>query len=749
MKRSVIWMMILIVGFTTMNAEPRGLTNKPLLDGSERAGSAAQTGTPQVSEPNHVEYPVDRGAWEISDSIRVDLYMRAGAYHGLKYRNSDGNAIVLSELGDLDDLAIQAIEKAPNWLTPPLRNVFSLMSPLNQQRWAQIIVDAQDPYIDEIAFCVAHTSVVYLESEYSYPQLFVENAELIYAIDEDLGYVEVVDYGTSATDDDYYSTTQYQKIDADGNTLTVEVPRDIYYWYLVHPKITDDIPTYVDPTIQESNTTHINNIADPPDGVFWRDFLYHDADDTYPRLSEALQAADAMIADDEEHTDVVHVVQQWILDVMDFTSDNERPHQPVRIYRKHIGRCGEHADITAAASRTALLPCTSILSMSTDHTWNEFWDENWVQWEPVNGYIDNPLVYENGWGKVFGTVFEIRSDGFLTSVTDRYSEGTCSLLLSVFDSIGNPIDGARIILAIENSGLVSDMVAFTDENGQHEFIVGEGRTYYAKIQTSLGDYPEEEDEYTLLQENTVDGGEYTFQIPISGDMPVTNNYSTAAPDDTTEDYRMMVSFETSSQVLSGIVTWDDIDEVGERPIFFKETDAQGTINCFTTTSDNFLFYQLGINFESFYDFVDVTEGEAMFNIPATNDWCMFLDNHHRLNNAQLINGYMNYYVYNTGVDDELTDMPPIFALEQNHPNPFNPETNIAFSIPQDAPVKLEVFNILGQKVCTLADGVMKAGDHKVTWQGRDSEGKQLGSGVYLYKLTTPGKTDVKKMLMLK
>ncbi len=749
MKKVVLSLIIVALALSMAYADPRGLTTKPLLTGNEYVGERAQTGTPQFDEPNVMEYPIEREGWELTDSMRVDLYLRAGTDHGLKYRNSDNSVITVSQLGELEDISIQAIEKAPNWLAAPLRNVFSLMSSMNQQRWAQIIVDAEDPYIDEIAFCVAHTSIVYLESEYSYPELFVENAELIYSTDEDLSYVDVVDYGTSTTDDNYYSTTQYLKADPEGDTWTIEVPRDVYYWYIVHPKITDDIPTYIDPALAESNTTHINNIADPPDGVFWRDFLYHNADDGYPRLSEALSEIGVMIANDGFQTDAIHAIQQWIQDVMDFTSDNERPHQPVRIYRKHIGRCGEHADITAAAARAALVPCTSILSMSTDHTWNEYWDEDWRQWEPVNGYIDDPLVYENGWGKVFGTVFEIRSDGFLTSVTDRYSEGLSSILLTVVDSNGNPIDGARIILAINENGITADMVAFTDENGQHEFIVGEGRTYYAMVQTDLGDYPEEEGEYALLQEDTVDGGEYEFQVEIDGDMPVTMSYSTEPPTDPADDYSMKIVFETTHQVLSGVVTWDDIDEVGTRPLFWKELEDQGTINCFTASSDNFLYYQLGITFEAFYDFIDATQGEAAFSVPATNDWVMFLGNRHRLNNAQAISGYMTFYTYDTGVDDDPTEAVPVFALAQNHPNPFNPETNIVFSIPKDSDVQLDVFNIRGQKVCTLIDEKMNAGDHQVTWQGKDSEGKQLGSGVYLYKLSTPGMTDVKKMLMLK
>ncbi len=749
MKKTMISLMIILIGISTMYGDVRGLTTKSLFNGNERAVGAAPTGTPEIAEPNRIEYPFDRDEWETSDSMRVDLYLRAGTDHGMKFLHGDGSVMMLSQMGELEAIALEAIEIAPDWLEPPLRNVFSLMSPLNQERWAQLILGAQDPFIDEIAFCVAHTSVVYLESDYASPELFAENAELIYQIDQDLDYVEVIDYGTSVSDPDYYSTTQYQKAGPDDNRITIEVPRDIYYWYIVHPKITDDIPAYIDPTIQESNTTHINNIADPPDGVFWRDFLFYHADDGYPQLSEALSQVTNMVSDDGMQVDAIHAIQQWIQDVMDFTSGSERPHQPVRIYRKHMGRCGEHADITSAAARAALVPCTSVLSMSTDHTWNEFWDEGWTQWEPVNSSIDDPLVYENGWGKVFGTVFEIRSDGFLTSVTDRYSEGLASLILTVYDADSNPIDGARIILAIENDGMKSDMVAYTDENGQHEFIVGEGRTYYARIQTALGDYPENPDEYTLLREDAANGGEYTFQIPIDGHMPVTYNSPVTPPQDDEDDYRMVISFETSHQVLSGAVTWDDIDEVGERPIFFKEIEDRGTINCFTTTSDFYLFYQLGVPFESFYDFNDVIEGETLFDVPGTRDWCMFLDNRHRLNNAQLINGCMLFFVNSTGVGEESADSAPVFALAQNHPNPFNPETNIVFSIPREVPVRLDVFNIRGQKVCTLIDDVMKAGDHRITWQGEDSSGKQLGSGVYLYKLSTPDMTDVKKMIMLK
>ncbi len=77
---------------------------------------------------------------------------------------------------------------------------------------------------------------------------------------------------------------------------------------------------------------------------------------------------------DDSTNDAIHAIVWWINQNMSFTSNAERPHQPVRIITKRFGRCGEYADLTSAVARTALIPCTSILSVSTDHTWNEFWE---------------------------------------------------------------------------------------------------------------------------------------------------------------------------------------------------------------------------------------------------------------------------------------------------------------------------------------------------------------------------------------
>ncbi len=88
-------------------------------------------------------------------------------------------------------------------------------------------------------------------------------------------------------------------------------------------------------------------------------------------------------------------------------------------------------------------------------------------------------------------------------------------------------------------------------------------------------------------------------------------------------------------------------------------------------------------------------------------------------------------------------------LEQNYPNPFNPTTNISFSLPVNAKVKLEIFNALGQKVYTLANGDIQAGIHTVSF-----DASSLASGIYFYTISADGIdgssfNDTKKMLLLK
>ena len=106
------------------------------------------------------------------------------------------------------------------------------------------------------------------------------------------------------------------------------------------------------------------------------------------------------------------------------------------------------------------------------------------------------------------------------------------------------------------------------------------------------------------------------------------------------------------------------------------------------------------------------------------------------------------YSVNIGIivdtsEDEILE-PFRFALIGNYPNPFNSSTVIRFRLGDPAPVQLDIFNLLGQKIETLINSGMGSGEHEVAWNA----GK-VPSGVYFYKLSVGNKTSVKKMTILK
>jgi hypothetical protein len=91
----------------------------------------------------------------------------------------------------------------------------------------------------------------------------------------------------------------------------------------------------------------------------------------------------------------------------------------------------------------------------------------------------------------------------------------------------------------------------------------------------------------------------------------------------------------------------------------------------------------------------------------------------------------------------------IARLGVAHPNPFNPSTTISFSVSQEGPVALEVFDLAGRHVQTLVSAVVSAGEHSVQWHGRDDTAAQVASGVYLYRLKAGDFVQTKRMVLLK
>ena len=93
-------------------------------------------------------------------------------------------------------------------------------------------------------------------------------------------------------------------------------------------------------------------------------------------------------------------------------------------------------------------------------------------------------------------------------------------------------------------------------------------------------------------------------------------------------------------------------------------------------------------------------------------------------------------------------LPERFTLGQNYPNPFNPSTIIPYQLAASSEVRLEVFNLLGQRIATLVDGERPAGFHTATWNATDAAGRAVGAGVYIYRMTVGVESQTGRMVLV-
>ena len=122
--------------------------------------------------------------------------------------------------------------------------------------------------------------------------------------------------------------------------------------------------------------------------------------------------------------------------------------------------------------------------------------------------------------------------------------------------------------------------------------------------------------------------------------------------------------------------------------------------------------------------------------------------------TEVMDRVLDYFQITTGAPDQdgpIAALPGRFALDQNHPNPFNPSTTITFSIPGPAPGRttLKIFNVLGQTVRTLLDGTLEPGAHAAAWNGCDDTGRPASSGIYFYTLRCGRHSRSRKMVLLR
>ena len=213
------------------------------------------------------------------------------------------------------------------------------------------------------------------------------------------------------------------------------------------------------------------------------------------------------------------------------------------------------------------------------------------------------------------------------------------------------------------------------------------------------------------------------------------------------------SLKWSKKLGAAISTTATINEYGVLYI----GDSDGTIYAMSDTGEPIWYYETGSEIGNATAYADghlyfaTADGELLkvydgwrFEgiqgkttwVSKAPQWGTYQGNFRRsgnLSEASVINSV-----------EPLEELPQDYALSQNYPNPFNPSTKINYSLPEATRVSLDIFNMLGQKVATLVDAQQSAGYHTASF-----DASQLSSGVYLYKLSAPGFSQTKKMLLIK
>lgn len=95
-------------------------------------------------------------------------------------------------------------------------------------------------------------------------------------------------------------------------------------------------------------------------------------------------------------------------------------------------------------------------------------------------------------------------------------------------------------------------------------------------------------------------------------------------------------------------------------------------------------------------------------------------------------------------EEKVTELPHSYRLSQNYPNPFNPSTTISYDLPTDGEVKITIFNLSGQMVTLLDEGMQSGGSHELIWDAADNP-----SGIYFYRLQSGEFSQTKKMVLLR
>ena len=352
--------------------------------------------------------------------------------------------------------------------------------------------------------------------------------------------------------------------------------------------------------------------------------------------------------------------------------------------------------------------------------------ENWTI--DVNNLISesNLILYRHirardSWGRIspwshvyFGNM-PITADNLAPEPIDTIACSTRAVADTVTDYIDVYLSWEKSRDIGNGSGLSHYLVLrdMTDNNWQQLASLGAPDTDFVDLRLSVEAVASEKYRYTIQSVDSIgnirDNGNYIFHLPL---VPIPTNPTALSKDSITWDFPDGMLVDSFYAERSDIPGWLGTYKMGLLPPGkWAGSSAEG----------------LKFDHASYYNDKEI----IYYHIKAV--W------------QNYESGWSEVAVFG---NDTSGQAPKRYVLHQNNPNPFNPETRIAFGIPQPGHVTLKIFNIRGQLVKTLLDETLSADYHEILWDGTNHHGEQVASGIYFYRLVTDKFTESKKMLLI-
>ncbi len=329
-----------------------------------------------------------------------------------------------------------------------------------------------------------------------------------------------------------------------------------------------------------------------------------------------------------------------------------------------------------------------------------YMDQQWQEYLHIEQEFNdqNQITLSEAWANVMGTWMEFAYYEYDYDANNRVESVTQTFLMDPPDASRQP-EYERTNFHYDANDRINEEI--------HQ-ISGDGDTWTNEERLFINYHANDDSEYQLFQDAVNNNIMHMMTLWLLSDMPMIDEQT---------------HYEWAAEEWYPLYK-DDFEHFENNEIEFMTKYEYFNDEWHIWFRDTFLYDENWLLTEVIYELYD-----------GDDEWTAW--------------GRTLFY-YDPVSADEIT-VPVAELSSENYPNPFNPETTIAFDLPESGNVRVDIYNMRGQKVKTILNKDLEAGEHQVQWNGKDNHGNVVSSGIYFYRVDAEGGryTSTRKMLLLK